>query len=143
MKVELVKNQEDLAKAHQVRIRVFCDEQGCPVEVEIDDKDPICTHWLLMDEHECVGTIRLVPISKEECALGRLAIDKQYRGKGLGRMLVEAMEEEAIKRGYKIISMHAQEPKIGFYKRFGYILKDTPVFMEDGLPHVEMFKIIN
>ena len=74
--------------------------------------------------------------------MGRLCLDKEYRGLGLGKRLVQAMEGGARQKGYEKISMHAQKVKIPFYQRCGYQVQDLPEFWEDGILHVHMEKLL-
>ena len=64
--IDLITTPQHLALAHQVRLRVFVDEQHAPLESEIDEKDPLCTHWLLMDrqDNKPAGTIRILISSR-------------------------------------------------------------------------------
>jgi predicted GNAT family N-acyltransferase len=140
--VNLVTTKDQFAEAIKVRVEVFIDEQKCPPDTEPDEKDEICIHWLLISQSsdKPLGTIRLVPISETECALGRLCLAKEARGKGLGKLLVRTMEQAAIAKGYKTISLHAQCDKLGFYNACGYTKIDLPEFLEDGILHFHMVK---
>jgi predicted GNAT family N-acyltransferase len=90
---------------------------------------------------DVIGTIRLVPISNNECALGRFSLVKRARGYGLSRLLVEALEEEAIKRGISLITLHGQADKELIYQKLGYYrVPNTPTFLECGILHIYMEK---
>lgn len=75
--------------------------------------------------------------------LGRLAVDLSARGLGLGRMLVETLENDAKSLNISTIDVHAQVDKRAFYERLGYHVTDETVFIEDGIDHVKMAKILN
>lgn len=137
-----IDNHEQLQNAHRLRIKVFVDEQGAPPESEIDAIDADCTHWMLLylSTKQIIGTIRLVPISQDTCALGRLCLLKEYRGRGLAGLLIAEMEREAWAQQYSTIQVHAQTVRVPFYLRAGYQLLDLPEFIEDLIPHKHMTK---
>ncbi|KAJ5350691.1 hypothetical protein N7541_008418 [Penicillium brevicompactum] len=100
-------NPPILNDALTIRSQVFITEQNCSAETEIDTDDARSWHWVLYDGTTAVGTIRLVPPPQthapeeaealqkggeeaEPCVkLTRVAIVPMYRGRGLGRRLVE------------------------------------------------------
>lgn len=53
-----------------------------------------------------------------------LQVDEEYRGKSIGRCLVDAVEREAIKDGYNKIWLHTdgykENPAIKFYEKIGF-----------------------
>ena len=76
---------EELAEAFAIRIEVFCDEQGYSPEMELDEQDKTSRHLLLWDGKTAVATGRLYWKDKETIGLGRIAVRKPWRGKGVGR----------------------------------------------------------
>ncbi|GAB4256938.1 GNAT family N-acetyltransferase [Deferrisoma sp.] len=125
--------------ATRVRTEVFVHEQGVPPEIEMDDLDPACAHALAEDAAgRPVGTGRLLPDGR----VGRMAVLRAWRGRGVGRRILEALEAEARRRGMKTLRLHAQVAARGFYEKLGY-RAHGPVFQEAGIPHVEMEKDLN
>ena len=52
-----------------------------------------------------------------------LAVLPQTQGKGIGKTLLQGLEQEAEKRGYKFIRLNSADHRIGahtFYERVGY-----------------------
>ena len=52
-----------------------------------------------------------------------LAVLRQMQGKGIGKALLEGLEQETEKRGYKFIRLNSAEHRIGahaFYEQVGY-----------------------
>lgn len=51
-----------------------------------------------------------------------IAVDRNYQGKGLGRQLVDALEEAFGKTGIKLykLTVHANKKSVGFYEHLGY-----------------------
>ncbi|KAH8552966.1 GNAT family acetyltransferase YjcF [Umbelopsis sp. PMI_123] len=139
---------EQIQECYNVRIKVFVHEQQIPLELEIDEYDPKCLHWLAsaLDTSQeqsrlPLGTIRLYRLPNTSIGkLGRLAVDLSARGLGLGRKLVETMEEDAKQSGITFIDVHSQVDKRTFYEKLGYHVVDDEVFVEDGIDHIKMGK---
>lgn len=73
--------------------------------------------------------------------LRQMAVDPEYRSRGLGRQLMRKTEEELARRGITSIRLHARTSAAGFYTRLGYRTTDDE-FMEVGIPHQAMRKTL-
>ncbi|MGH7254450.1 MAG: GNAT family N-acetyltransferase [Nitrospirales bacterium] len=117
-----------------VRKAVFIREQQVPPELEWDGKDPECVHVLVRNEAgEPIGTGRLEPSGR----IGRMAVLKAFRRRGVGRTLVLALILAARRRGLQRISLAAQTQAVGFYEKYGFRLEGEE-FMDAGIPHCLM-----
>ena len=133
-RVDVVGFDAALAELRSVRDDVFVGEQGVPVAIEHDALDPLCTHVLacLLDGSP-VGTARLTPDRK----IGRMAVRAAWRGRGIGDALLRALLDEARKRGWPEVRLHAQVGAIGFYDRHGFQPEGARL-MEAGIEHQAM-----
>ena len=128
--------ERDYAAIRGVRFTVFVDEQQIPREVEMDERDVACTHWLAMDERgEPIGTVRLDLEAGGK--VGRLAVVAHARGRGVGRALMERVHGLARARRLARVWCHAQRSAATFYTRLGYRTTSEP-FDEAGIEHVRM-----
>lgn len=126
----------DSARAQSRRIRelVFVREQGVPLELEWDEHDPQCDHALVhAADGSALGTGRLLP----DGHIGRMAVLKEWRGKGVGALLLQTLMEQARRRGHAQVRLNAQITAAGFYRRLGFDFCG-PEFIEAGIPHVAM-----
>ena len=113
-----------------VRLAVFVEEQGIPRAEEFDDADPTCIHIVARSDGHPVGTGRLSPTGR----IGRVAVVRTERGRGVGRALMKRLEREASDRGIRRLWLAAQVAAVPFYERLGYRQKGDP-FIEAGIPH--------
>jgi predicted GNAT family N-acyltransferase len=124
----------DRAAIASVRRRVFIEEQGVSEEEEWDASDSDCVHVLAFTaKRDVVGTARLDDTGK----IGRVAVIREWRGKGVGARLVEALIEHARQKGFERVHLNAQVTALDFYRRLGFD-PDGPVFDEAGIPHRRM-----
>lgn len=73
-----------------------------------------------------------------QVSFGRVVTARQARGKGLGVQLMRHVLD-CIERHYpdRLVYMHAQQPVVGFYEKFGFTQESEP-FLLAGSPHVLM-----
>lgn len=124
--------------AMNIRRNVFMAEQG--YKNEFDDIDNKALHIVVYDNEKPVATCR---IYKEDNSyvLGRIAVDKAYRGKNLGTILLAEAENVILQRGGREIILHAQCRVRGFYEKSGYE-GYGPIGDDEGHPHIWMRKVI-
>ena len=132
-------NNEELYQILRLRSEVFVVEQDC-VFLDLDNKDQKCQHLSLYQGEELVAYCRIVPagLSYQEVAIGRVVSAPAYRGKGLGRKVME----EAITACEKLfgpvpIRLGAQTYALKFYQSLGF-REEGEVYDEDGIEHIEM-----
>ena len=100
-----------------VRDPVFLDEQNVPPEDEIDALDPRSRHVIARDgDNRPIGTGRLSP----ERQIGRMAVLREWRGRGVGEALLMALLDQARALGYAEVELHAQVHALSFYEKFGF-----------------------
>lgn len=120
--------------ARRIRELVFVREQCVPLELELDEHDPSCDHALACtDDGMFVGTGRLLP----DGHIGRMAVLKEWRGKGVGGLLLQALMDQARVRQHRRVCLNAQTSAAGFYRRYGFAVSG-PEFMDAGIAHVPM-----
>lgn len=128
--------------ALEIRKQVFINEQGVATEIEIDQYEDQCVHFVLYsDQHEAVATCRLFPLNKKKIKLQRMAVKKAYRGKDYGRRMIEAAEKYAKNQHYDSIVLGAQVSALGFYEKLSYT-KFGDMFIEANIVHYHMKKIL-
>ena len=122
------------ADARPIRLTVFVEEQRVPVEIEWDDQDETSLHALAYTEDgKAIATGRLLP----DGHIGRMAVLKEWRGKGVGGAILERLVTVARERGDKKIELFAQTHAIPFYHRYGFV-ENGEIFEEAGIPHQAM-----
>ena len=129
--------QNDKALLSHIRHQVFVDEQKVPIELEIDDDDPLASHVLCLVDGQPVGTGRILL----DGHIGRLAVLKAHRKQGYGNKILDHLELIAQEHGLTQVFLNAQVSAIPFYEKRGYkIISD--VFDDAGIPHQTMRKTL-
>lgn len=125
-------------EAKEIREQVFIQEQG--FQKEYDKIDEIATHFVLYEDGEAIGTCRVFPRkAPSEFMMGRLAVKKACRGRGLGSQLLASAERWAAESGGQYLVLHAQLQAREFYEKLGYTAYGDVEYEED-CPHIWMKK---
>jgi predicted GNAT family N-acyltransferase len=132
---------DDWDQVLAIRLAVFVDEQGVPVEEEVDRHDPEALHLLAVLDERAVGTGRLV-IAGERGIIGRMAVLPGARGRGVGSALLRELLAEARRRGLRAVQLAAQLHARPFYARFGF-MAGGPHFLDGGIWHQRMTKVLS
>jgi predicted GNAT family N-acyltransferase len=136
VRIKQISSDKELQTAFAIRMQVFVKEQRVPEEIELDRDDGRALHFLAWQAGSPVGTARVV-MRRGSAKIGRMAVLKRYRSKGVGKKLLKRAIAIARRRGAKRIYLHAQVPVIGFYESMGFHCVG-PVFDEAGIPHRKM-----
>lgn len=141
MKAIDITTTEQLQQAFSLRQQVFVHEQGVPAEAEIDAFDTLhegTTHVLVLDGDEAVGTGRF-RLKNGAGKVERVCVAKSARGRGVGNVIMEKIEQLAREKCYSTLKLHAQTHAKRFYEKLGYVATSEE-FIEENIPHIEMTK---
>jgi len=130
---------EELYDILQLRTEIFVVEQNCVFQ-DIDGKDQDAYHLMCYDNETLIAYTRLLPAGRsyQECSIGRVVTKKTNRGTGIGKELMEISIEYCYRFfGRSPIRIGAQLYLEKFYSSFGF-QKVSDIYMEDGIPHIEM-----
>lgn len=145
MECKRVTEQKELEGCLAVRMEVFVKEQGVSPEEEVDEYDAspaACRHFLVTDEDRPVGAARWKTYEPGVAKLQRIAVKLPYRGRAIGRLLVQAMERDASALGYREAILDAQCSAEAFYAKLGYETVSSEPFYDAGILHVRMRKAL-
>jgi predicted GNAT family N-acyltransferase len=133
-RIELLGWKEARERASAIRFEVFVAEQGVPRAIELDEHDPDCVHALAFDDAGApVATGRLLP----DGHIGRMAVRRAWRGRGIGGAILERLIDAARARGDAEVALSAQVHALGFYRAYGFVEEGEP-YIEAGIPHQDM-----
>ncbi len=144
-RVEQVSWPEYGERIAALRRVVFIDEQGVPESEEWDGKDDGAVHFVLSDASgTTLGTARVLLETQTDapsgvaCHIGRVAVRKDCRNRGLGSELMRVIMEWCQQhQPDALVYLHAQTSRLTFYQRLGFEARG-PEFMDAGIPHREM-----
>lgn len=130
---------EELYEILRVRSEVFVVEQNC-VYNDQDGKDIESIHIMIVEDTKIMAYLRVIKpgVSYDDASIGRVLVTSEARKKGLARKIVCA--------GINYITNNWNENKItigaqnylrDFYESLGFEAV-SEVYLEDGIPHLDM-----
>ena len=130
-----------IGKLFEIRKSVFVEEQGVPLEAELDAYDDSAIHLgVLVPDLEVVATARILfpdygagRIAK----IGRVAVRHDQRGTGLGKVVMELAHQVLEQLDINESVLDAQVSVVEFYRKLGY-LAEGEIFMDAGIEHLKM-----
>ena len=127
---------DDEPEIRRIRETVFVQEQGVPLELEWDGKDPQYSHVLAVaSDGSAIGTGRLSPSGH----IGRMAVLATRRQQGIGSALLQTLLELAREQGLTHVYLNAQTEATSFYRHHGF-QPEGEVFLDAGIPHIRMLR---
>ena len=137
-KFQKVKSLDQMELCHTIRKKVFCEEQKISEDIEFDNLDDICEHFLVFNNQIAIATARVR--KKEDCVykIERVAVLISYRKLMVGSLLIKQIIDQYQKIDKKnSIILHSQVSVKNFYKNLNFIPYGKE-FTEDGILHIAM-----
>ena len=127
--------------ALKIRIDVFEGEQNTP-DGE-DEIDAFAKHLVLYDSGKAIATCRISPMEERNVYLiGRIAVIKELRGKGIGKVIIESAEEYLKETDCATAKIRSRYQVKDFYIKCGYEIC-SDILYEDGRPYIWVRKSVN
>jgi len=101
------------------------------------DKDEML--FALFKHYEPVACLQVRKINDRQVKLRQMAVDQNYQKQGLGKTLMQKVENHLKKLDIKSIELNARQTAIGFYQKLGYRIVSGK-FIEVGISHYKMMK---
>ncbi|WP_203362017.1 GNAT family N-acetyltransferase [Bacillus sp. REN10] len=139
MKVIIANTPKERNDALEIRKLVFVEEQNVPLELEIDEFEDSSTHFVLYSKEQPCGAGRF----RTKDGMGkaeRICVLANVRGKGVGQLIMNALEDFAKEQGLPGVILSAQMHAIPFYEKLGYEVISEE-YMDAGIPHKTMKKM--
>ncbi len=118
-----------------IRYNVFVEEQKVPEELEIDGLDDKAKHVLAFVDSVQIGTGRIL----SDGHIGRVAVLKDYRGLGIGKLIMKDLIKWAQNMNLERVWLSSQWHAHSFYLDLGFVCVGE-IYKEAGIDHIKMFR---
>ena len=133
-----VSSKEEMEKSYAIRTKVFCEEQKISKEIEFDNLDHLCSHFLIFDDKKVIATARVRQKEENILKIERVAVLFEFRRLKVGSILIKNVIKHYLNLDYnKSIILHSQVAVADFYKTLSFSAYGNE-FYEDGIPHIAM-----
>ncbi|RKZ63489.1 MAG: GNAT family N-acetyltransferase [Gammaproteobacteria bacterium] len=108
---------------------------------EIDDIEDQCFHFVAIDDKNAIIAVaRLQFNANSEAQIRYMAVEPTHERLGVGRQLINVLEQHAIEKNCTLIVLDARESAIDFYKKSGYNITKKTYLLFDEIQHYRMIK---
>ena len=129
------------AGAYYVRIQGMARQHGITLRREFDEHDTPDTKYIVLTDGDFpVATCRLFPLTESAAEIGRVVVLPEYRGRGLGKQVMEEAEKWLYELGFSKAEVGSRDVAVGFYERLGYKVTDPDIVHGDTFDCVRMEK---
>ena len=132
------------AGAYYVRIQAMARQYGITLRQEFDEIDGAGCHYIVvLDDEFPVATCRWFETAPGVTEIGRVVVLPEYRGKHLGKLVIEEAEKWIAEEGYRKIAVSSREEAVGFYEKLGYSYNESLAAHSDTFRCVYMEKLLD
>ena len=128
--MEILRAEEEWGRAgaYSVRIQGMNRQHHISLRDEFDEHDRDGTRYIvILDEGYPVATCRFFERTEEAVEIGRVVVLPEYRGKGLGNLVMKEAEKWITELGYKRILIESRKEVTLFYEKLGYTFDDHEI----------------
>ena len=133
---------EEFEKYYYLRWKILRAPWNQPKGSEKDDLDKQSIHIIAVENDEVIGVGRAHFNSSSEAQFRYMAVDEQWQGKGIGKLILNELEKRVVEKRAEKIILHARDNAVKFYKRNGYKIVKPSHTLFGVIPHYLMEKTI-
>ena len=129
--IKIPKTRDDFKAYYALRYKILREPWGHPKGTEKDDYEPISEHFMAVNEKgDVVGAVKLYEKSGGVGYISHLVVAAEHQHKGIGRLLLDTVEQRARERGFKVIGTMARVTSTAYFERYGFRIVGIPT------PHI-------
>ena len=143
MDIEVIRATEtwQQAGAYYVRIQGMARQHHITLRREFDGYDTPDTKYIVLTDGDFpVATCRFYRLDSNSAMIGRVVVLPEYRGKGLGRRVVEEAECWLRDLGFQKAVVESRDVAVDFYRKLGYAVTDQEIIHGDTFDCIRMEK---
>lgn len=141
--VKIAKDKNTINKIIDLRYDVLRKPWDKSKDTATDELEPTSINAYIEEGDKIIACGRLQNNGNGVGQIRYMAVDDNYQGKGLGKLIVTKLEQEALRLNLQILELQARENAVEFYKSCGYSIKETTFKLWDIIQHYLMTKQLN
>ena len=140
---QIANTQNQIDAIIDLRYDILRKPWNQPKETSSDGMEDTAINAFIVDNGKVIACGRLQDNGEGLGQIRYMAVDSDYQGKGLGKLIVIKLEEEARNINLHTVELQARENAVEFYKSQGYSVKETSFKLWDVIQHYLMTKNLN
>ncbi len=119
-KIYSPQTEKEFEKYYQLRWRILRKPWNRPRGSEKDEFEESAIHIIAKINCDIIGVGRVHLNSETEAQIRYMAVEEKYRGKGIGSLILKALEKKSKMLGAKYIILNSRDNAIKFYEKNHY-----------------------
>lgn len=140
LKIRTPETENEWDEYYDLRYRVLREPLQQPRGSERNEGDETGIHFALYHEGKLKAIARLDEHSLDTAQTRFVAVEFEEQGKGYGKLIMYAVEQEATEKEYTKMILHARDYAVDFYLKLGYEMVEPSYKLFDVLQHYLMVK---
>ena len=140
--IKIASSENAINRIIDLRYAVLRQPWDKPKDTVTDDLELSSVNAYIEIDNEVVACARLQDNGAGLGQIRYMSVHPNFQGKGLGKLIVTHLEEEAKRLNLTTIELQARENAVEFYKSQGYTIKETSFKLWDIIQHYLMVKTI-
>jgi N-acetylglutamate synthase-like GNAT family acetyltransferase len=143
--VRIPETAQEWEQYYHLRYTVLREPWGQPKGSEVLQDEAQADHAMVIDSEtqEIVGVARMQTNTPTQGQVRCVAVAPHVQGRGVGKLLMNYLEEIAQQKGIKEIILDARENAVKFYLSIGYEIFEDSYLLFGEIQHYKMRKIFN
>jgi thioesterase domain-containing protein len=113
---------EEFEKYYQLRWQILRKPWQQPLGSEQDEFEQQACHRMILDENNSIVAVgRFHQTSQNQAQIRYMAVNENSQGSGIGKQLIQDLEQAAAMQGIREITLNAREQALEFYQKLGYL----------------------
>ncbi len=134
------KTEKEFELMYNLRWRVLRKPWDRPRGSEKDEDESISSHFIAIADNKIIGTARYHKINEKVGRVRYLAVAEEYRGRGVARSIMEAIDLTACNQNLKYLILSARHTAAEFFKKMGYKIMGEGKTLFGEIKHYKMVK---
>ncbi|MGZ3901679.1 MAG: GNAT family N-acetyltransferase [Bacteroidia bacterium] len=140
-KVKEAKTKPELDAILLLRYEILRKPWAQPAATATDDLEATSINAYITDENgKAIACGRLQENANKVGQVRYMAVDNNYQGQGLGKMIIEFLEDKARSMQLNSVELQARENAVPFYESCGYSIKEKSFLLWGIIQHFLMQK---
>ncbi|UAA38658.1 YiiD C-terminal domain-containing protein [Paraneptunicella aestuarii] len=141
--VKIPRSEEELQKYFHFRWKILREPFNLPEGSEKDEYESVSEHRMITDNSGRVLAVGRIHLNApEEAQIKHVAVEKNMRTKGLGKLIIAALEDVARKQGAERIVTNSMETSVEFFRHCGFEIQEQAPKELDKQKRQQMLKRI-
>ncbi|MDF0693411.1 GNAT family N-acetyltransferase [Aquirufa ecclesiirivi] len=142
MEIRSPQNSEEWEAYFQLRFKVLREPWNQALGTEHLSDDPTAIHVFAIENNQVLGVARMHESSPQQGQVRCVAVASSHQGRGIGKLLMNFLEQKATEHNWKEIILEARENAVPFYSNLGYIIEKESYLLFGEIQHYTMKKVI-